>query len=136
MRIKLNNTGPFEYSIDNITFQDSSVFDKLNSGTYTIYVRNKNGCETITEQVSLVDYPKFFTPNNDGYNDYWNIEGTIGTQYNLRIYDRYGKLIKHINNNSSSWDGTFNNKPMPSNDYWFRFTENEIVKTGHFSLKR
>ncbi|WP_405412312.1 T9SS type B sorting domain-containing protein [Maribacter sp. Asnod1-A12] len=134
--IELNNSGSFEFSLDNIFFQDSSTFNNLNADNYMIYVRNKNGCETITEQVSIIDYPKFFTPNNDGYNDYWNIEGLIRSPFNLTIFDRYGKLIKHINNLNNSWDGTFNNQPMPSSDYWFKFTANKTIKTGHFSLKR
>ncbi|HET8810447.1 MAG TPA: T9SS type B sorting domain-containing protein, partial [Flavobacteriaceae bacterium] len=68
-----------------------------------------------------IDYPKFFTPNGDGYNDTWNIIG-ISDQPNAQIYifDRYGKLLKQLSPTGPGWDGTYNGRPMPSSDYWFR----------------
>jgi hypothetical protein len=37
-------------------------------------VRDKNGCATVTDEVYLLMYPKFFTPNGDGFNDTWKIK--------------------------------------------------------------
>ena len=54
----------------------------------------------------------------------------------------YGKLVKQIvpSSLSDGWDGTFNNIPLPSTDYWFTldYTENRAQKQfkAHFSLKR
>ncbi|WP_262711713.1 T9SS type B sorting domain-containing protein [Antarcticibacterium arcticum] len=88
-------------------------------------------------------YPRFFTPNNDGYNDTWNIiDGGGISVTKVIIYDRYGKLIKQINPGISGWDGTFNSRPMPADDYWFvvDYTDSSVESMqqfkGHFTLKR
>ncbi|WP_338375994.1 T9SS type B sorting domain-containing protein [uncultured Flavobacterium sp.] len=133
-----NGDGDYEYSLNGITYQDSSVFTNLVSGQYTVFVRDKNGCGIQTDSIYLLIYPKFFTPNNDGYNDYWKIkfsndEPNIKTE----IFDRYGKLIHVINGNLNSWDGTFNGTTLPATDYWFIVTrENGKEFRGHFTLKR
>ena len=93
-----------------------------------------------SKELQIITYPNFFTPNGDGYNDFWNIN--LPTDYNgiIFIYDRYGKLLKQLNSQGPGWDGTFIGKPFPSTDYWFRveYTENNIRKEfkSHFSLKR
>ncbi len=91
----------------------------------------------------VIDYPPFFTPNQDGFNDTWNIKALEDQQLStIYIFDRYGKLLKQIKPESEGWDGTYNGKPMPSQDYWFRveFTEPTTgVKSefkAHFTLKR
>ena len=133
-----NGDGDYEYSLNGITYQDSSVFTNLLSGQYIIYVRDKNGCGIQTESIYLLIYPKFFTPNNDGYNDYWKVkfsndEPNIKTE----IFDRYGKLIHIINGNLNSWDGTYNGATLPATDYWFIVTREDGKEfRGHFTLKR
>ena len=89
-------------------------------------------------------YPKFFTPNGDDANNTWQIEG-IEVLNNPRvfIFDRYGKLLKQLVGNAT-WDGTFNGRPLPSSDYWFRIDYDQdangvvLARTvqRHFSLKR
>ena len=91
-------------------------------------------------KITIIDYPKYFTPNGDGYNDKWNIGGLTNT--NIDIYDRYGKLIKQINTSNPGWDGTFNGQLLPATDYWFTIeyiepnTNNTKIFKSHFSLKR
>jgi gliding motility-associated-like protein len=90
-----------------------------------------------------LSYPDFLTPNADGFNDYWNIEG-LRNQPDARIYifDRYGKLLEQISPLQIGWDGTYNGRLMPSQDYWFRAEfrnprdQSPFVFSGHFSLKR
>ncbi len=85
------------------------------------------------------DYPKFFTPNGDGINDFWMLEQVIRLRPSstIFIYDRYGKLVHQINSNSSGWDGTTNGSPLPASDYWFSAVlENNLQLKGHFALKR
>ena len=66
--------GEYEYSIDGINYQESNVFSGLASGKYTVEVRDKNGCGTAKDEIFLLMYPKFFTPNGDGFNDTWKIK--------------------------------------------------------------
>lgn len=102
---------------------------------------NKFGCGQISTTIHIVDFPKYFTPNGDGFNDTWNIKGTeILENIQIRIFNRYGKFLKEISPNGEGWDGTFNGQLMPANDYWFtlRYTKNNITREykDHFSLKR
>ncbi|NRD22715.1 T9SS type B sorting domain-containing protein [Winogradskyella litoriviva] len=130
--------GDYEYSLDGLLYQDSNEFTNLSVDEYTIYVRDKNGCGIVTESVYLLYYPKFFTPNNDGYNDTWQIINSIREPNNkIYIFDRYGKLVKQLRPTDIGWGGTYNGSVLPSNDYWF-ILERQNGKTyrGHFSLKR
>jgi gliding motility-associated-like protein len=84
--------------------------------------------------------PNYFTPNGDGFNEYWNIKG-VNAAFNAKtviyIFDRYGKLITQIKPTSQGWNGTFNGQQMPATDYWYsvQLEDGRILK-GHFSLKR
>lgn len=135
--IHVDGLGDYEYSLDGIFYQDSNVFNNLTSGPYTVYVRDKNQCGIIKDQIYLLSYPKYFTPNGDGIHDNWYINFSY-YEPNLKvlIFDRYGKLLKELRQNES-WDGKFNGNDMPSNDYWFVVTrDNGKIHKGHFSLKR
>ncbi|MBG6187327.1 T9SS type B sorting domain-containing protein [Flavobacterium sp. CAN_S2] len=129
--------GDFEYSIDGTHFQDSNQFSGLFSGEYTVHVRDKNGCGTATDEVFLLMYPKYFTPNGDGFNDTWNIKfSDLETNLTIKIFDRYGKLIKELIQNNN-WNGTMNGYELSSDDYWFIATRADGKEyKGHFSLKR
>ena len=129
--------GDFEYSIDGIHFQDSYQFPALYSGAYTVHVRDKNGCGTATDEVFLLMYPKYFTPNGDGFNDTWNIKFSESeANLTIKIFDRYGKLIKELIQNND-WNGIMNGYELPSDDYWFVVNRADGKEyKGHFSLKR
>jgi len=132
------SSGSFEYSIDGINYQDSNYFSNIEGGNYTVFVRDKEGCGEDSAEVTIIDYPKFFTPNNDGFNDYWQIKG-INKFLNSKIFifDRYGKILKQLSANSSGWNGIYNGKLLPSDDYWFSvFLEDKTEFKGHFTLKR
>ncbi|MDG2433731.1 T9SS type B sorting domain-containing protein, partial [Flavobacterium sp.] len=132
-----NSYGNYEFSLDGINYQDSNVFSGLISGAYTVHVRDKNGCGIAKDDLFLLMYPKFFTPNQDGFNDTWAIQFS-NNEPNLKvaIFDRYGKLLKTLNS-TNSWDGKFNGNELPSTDYWFVVTrENGKEYRGHFTLKR
>ncbi|PTX62277.1 gliding motility-associated-like protein [Kordia periserrulae] len=131
--------GDYEYSLDGINYTDDNFFENLLSGEYTVYVRDKNGCGVVTEPAYLLNYPRFFTPNNDGINDNWQIIAAASDPtLQIFIFDRYGKRLTTLNPTTEGWNGNYNGRPMPSGDYWFKverpMTGN--VYTGHFTLKR
>ena len=138
--VLVTGLGDYEYSLDNEYWQTSNVFSNIEAGIYTVYVKDLNGCGVATEEISVLGIPNYFTPNGDGYNDYWNIKG-INSRLNaetiIYIFDRYGKLVKQISPLGQGWDGTFNGNEMPSSDYWYsvQLEDGRIIK-GHFSLKR
>ena len=137
----------YEFAIDDGPFQSSTTFTGVTPGTHIVFGRIAGGNCTIAQvEIGIIDFPRFFTPNSDGFHDTWNIIG-IGVNPNLNakifIFDRFGKLLKQLSPLGPGWDGTFGGQPMPSNDYWFRveFTEPDEIGTqrtfqGHFTLKR
>lgn len=138
IEIEAAGAGDLEYSINGIDFQDDNYFGYLQGGLYTVYVRDREGCGIDTEEIVLIDFPKFFTPNSDGYNDLWNIVGIDQlSEYDILIFDRYGKLLKHLTKLDRGWDGNFNGIQMPADDYWFRLELlNGKLYKNHFSLVR
>lgn len=132
------SVGNYEYSIDGINFQNSNTFNNLPPGEYTVYVNDRNGCGVARDSVYLITYPKFFTPNNDGHNDFWKIKFTNQEpNLTINIYNRFGKLLKTLNNDSEGWDGTYLGLPQPADDYWFTVVRpNGKEYKEHFSLKR
>lgn len=129
----------FEFSIDGLNYQDSNVFTNAPSGLQTAYVRDRNQCTTDTKTFIVIIVPKFFTPNNDGYNDVWEVKGLADYPLGeVTLFDRYGKLITQLNNYNRSWDGTLNKRALPATDYWYvlKLDPQSPEVKGHFSLKR
>lgn len=137
--VDVSGSGDYEYALGGNTWQDSNVFTAVAPGEYQIFVRDKNGCGTTPPQwVYVLDYPRFFTPNGDGYNDLWYIKNlqNRGTA-RISIFDRYGKLLKYQDVNTLGWNGRYNGADLPSAEYWFTIElENGRIVKGHFSLKR
>ena len=138
--------GDYEFELINFLgestgFQTSNVFNNISPGIYTVNVKDvKNNCGTVNQQLSVIGFPLYFTPNNDGENDYWQIYGASNqfqTNTTVQIFDRYGKLLKEFSALNTGWDGTFNGLPMPTDDYWFvvKLEDGRVYK-GHFTLKR
>lgn len=137
-----SSIGSYEYALDDTdNYQDSNVFENINGGVHTVYVRDKNGCGVVEELVTVLDAPKFFTPNADGINDSWRIEastGALSSATMIEIFTRDGKVLMTADpRNGSGWDGTYDGRPMPADDYWYRvyFNDGRMAK-GHFALKR
>ncbi|OOG74685.1 hypothetical protein B0E44_05465 [Flavobacterium sp. A45] len=129
----------FEYSIDGVNYQSSNIFTNAPSGLQTANVREINQCSFDSEPFIVIIVPKYFTPNNDGFNDVWEIKGLLNYPLaEVTLFDRYGKLITKLNNRNRSWDGTFNKSPLPATDYWYvlKLDSNSPEVKGHFSLKR
>ncbi|MEL0454633.1 T9SS type B sorting domain-containing protein [Flavobacteriaceae bacterium SZ-1-7] len=89
-----------------------------------------------------IDFPKFFTPNGDGYNDTWNIKKPNNIEIlSIQIFDRFGKLLKQIGSGEVGWNGKFNGKQLPNSDYWFlvnyKTLEDNVLRKfkSHFTLK-
>jgi gliding motility-associated-like protein len=136
--IVTTHQGDYEYSIDGINFQDSPNFLHLTPGLYTLHVRDSGGCRTITEEIWLLNYPKFFTPNGDGYNETWYVRNSEHEpNFKVFIYDRYGKLITGFPSGTPGWDGKLNGRLLFADDYWFTaYRQDGRVHRGHFTLKR
>jgi gliding motility-associated-like protein len=137
------NGSNFVYSLDGQTPQTSNIFTNVDSGAHEVSVIDINNCGDLPlpVPVPLVNSPAYFSPNGDGINDVWRIQG-LQNQLSSQvfIYDRYGKMLKQLSGNSDGWDGTFNGLALPADDYWFTVTyiENGDPKEfkSHFTLRR
>jgi len=120
----------------------------LNAGdiitnSQTIFIYNETICNNTESSFIVIinneDYfiPKYFTPNNDGANDVWQVYDRLNLINNISIYNRHGKLLKFLPSSASAWDGTFNGELLSSGSYWYEIILNsrEILR-GYFALKR
>ncbi len=146
--IVVNTTGEgvYEYSLVSVDgtiyeFQESNIFENIKPGIYTVLVQDiENDCGTTQQDLSVIGFPKFFTPNNDGENDTWQVYGislTFQSETKILIYNRYGKLLKELSPLEKGWDGFFNGQLLPTDDYWFSvILEDGRIFKNHFTLKR
>ena len=134
-----------EYRLDDGEYQAGNLFTQVLPGAHTVTVNDPNGCGSITENIVVVGFPKFFTPNNDGSNDVWHISGLDRlSDPSVSIFDRYGKLMVKLDGSEYNWVGTFRGRLLPESDYWFKLTykdgDGQTVTAkyinNHFSLKR
>ena len=136
-------SGNYEYQLDEGNWQSISIFQNIvGCEQHNVKVRDFEGCSnTAQASINILDYPKFFTPNGDGYNDFWNILCLENQTAIVSIFNRHGKLLRTIKTTNPGWNGTYKGSMMPANDYWFLvtyFDENGIEKQfrSHFSLRR
>jgi gliding motility-associated-like protein len=134
--------GTYVFQLDNGPFIEGGLFENVSPGVHTVTFKDINGCGSVTIEVGVIDYPRFFTPNEDGFHDTWNIIGIAAFDPTAKIYifDRFGKLLKQVSPLGIGWNGTYNGNPLPSSDYWFlvEYAEDGLQKEfkGHFTLKR
>lgn len=150
--ITINNAGQnlgigdYEFALDDISgpYQDDPVFSEVIPGTHTVFVRDKNSCGIAQVTVYVFGFPNFFTPNDDGYNDTWNVLGVDPAVFKsslIYIFDRYGKLMTNFSASQQGWDGFYNSHKAVSTDYWYlaKMTDYSGITSeykGHFSLIR
>ncbi|PRZ21087.1 T9SS type B sorting domain-containing protein [Flavobacterium granuli] len=144
--IDVVNPDDYKYMIQfqngtSTTFQNSPFFENVPGGIHELVIENTNGCGQIIKEIIVLQAPNYFTPNGDGYNDYWNIKGinaNLDLSTTIYIFDRYGKLLKQLSpSDPLGWNGIFNGVPLPSDDYWFTVKlANGRKSNGHFTLKR
>jgi gliding motility-associated-like protein len=106
------------------------VSTPLNPVTYVVSGKTVFGCvatDTIsiklTCAISKVFVPAVFSPNNDGKNDMFTIQGTgVNNIRWIRIFNRYGEMVfekrnSQVGDRSAGWDGTVKNSPASAGTY-------------------
>jgi len=144
MQVIINSDEVFLFALDdeNGIYQESNMFYNIKEGLHEVYIKDSLSCEVQSRSFYIFGFPKYFTPNNDGIHDTWNVYGLDPTKFesetlSIQIYDRYGKLLKSFNPlQSSGWNGTFNGQLLTPDDYWYYLKlPNGEVYRGHFALK-
>ncbi len=143
VNVVVSGDGDYEYSLGNIDgpYQDSPQFTGVSFSNIEVFVRDKNGCGFATQRIDPdIGFPKYFTPNGDGVNDYWQVRGVIidGEQIErIEVFDRYGKRVADFSPFSMGWDGTFNGRRLLDAGFWYKATtESKKTFTGYFALRR
>lgn len=131
-----NEETEVQYSIDEgLTFQSSNRFERLVPGIYDVLVETQ--CLTLTETVLVGGLDSFFTPNGDSANEIWSLENQeFFPNFSISVFNRFGQLLYRFGAGDSGWDGTFNQRRLPSDSYWYRLETEERTVTGSFALKR
>lgn len=124
----------------------SIVYDVPDQATvYVVFATDANGCEnTDTVFVDINGYmdvfiPNIFSPNGDGYNDYLVIYGPRLFDYQIEIYDRWGKKVFASNEQKDYWDGTLNGSPLSPQTFVYMLSGEtvlgeRIVMEGNVSI--
>ncbi len=138
--------GDYLFALDNPNSigQESGVFTQVEPGLHTLYAMDKNGCGMDSIRIGVVGVPKFFSPNNDGFNDRLEILGVTHEYYqggSFRIFDRYGQFLAELDPMGGTWDGLYMGRPLSPSDYWYVLELIDIEgsphrRTGHFTLKQ
>uniref|UniRef100_UPI00404A74B5 T9SS type B sorting domain-containing protein n=1 Tax=Flavobacterium sp. TaxID=239 RepID=UPI00404A74B5 len=141
--IAVSGVGEYLFSLNNIEgpYQSEPYFENLLPGIYEVFIKDVlNDCGIVSQTVAVIGIPKFITPNDDGFNDFFEVKGVNGvfnSESKIYIFDRYGKLIYQVIPGQTGWDGTFNGETLPATDYWYRIQlEDGREIKGHFSLIR
>ncbi len=137
IEVKFSGPGTYTFSLDGVNYQSSNVFNNLKPDLYRVYVKDLY-CGIIFKDQVLLNYDKYFTPNNDGENDLWRIKFSNFEQgIWVQIYDRFGKLLSKMYSNTIGWDGIYNSFPLPADDYWFVvYRKDGKILKGSFTLVR
>ncbi len=141
IEVTVVGNGEYEFRLDNRSWQSSNIFTGVPRGEHVVFVRDLLMCGELEFNVGIVvDYPRYFTPNGDGFHDSWGIVGNTNVSIlQILIFDRYGKLLKDLGA-TGNWDGTYNGNLLPASDYWFKvlYIEEGIQKVfnSNFSLIR
>lgn len=115
------------YRANGGAWQSENIFPDLPIGVNTFYVRFADeNCLGIPRQAVVLDIPNAITPNEDGLNDIWRINGLHvfdGQNSTIKVADRFGQIVFEQSSNSSfSWNGFYSSRPVPSGTYWYVIT--------------
>lgn len=128
--ITLESTGgvlPVAYVlVPDSSSNTTGVFTNVGPGTYRAFAYDANTCRsneltvTLPEgSTSLIIYDAF-SPNDDGYNDVWNIGGAARyPQIRVSVFNTWGTLVFHSRGYGEPWDGTHNGSILPSGTYYY-----------------
>jgi large repetitive protein len=93
------------------------------------------------EPENVVYVPNVFSPNNDGKNDKFYVHGENISQFNIKIYNRWGEPVFETDNIHEGWNGRYKDVGCPEGVYFYiaelSFTDgSSTVKKGSITLVR
>jgi len=130
--------GPFEYIWNTGDETPGILVPLLEDGQYVVEVSDACGREASTQALVSIDcdiiIPNVFTPNNDGLNDRWEIDGLANRNNTVRVFNRWGQLVLDAKNYRNTWAAA----DVPDGTYYY-----EVIVdgkgdpfTGHVTILR
>lgn len=123
-----------------------SVFPVTQEGNYFVRVTNASGCPAVDSILVGLDcindiiIPNSFTPNGDGRNDVFEINGSVTFDFELRIFNRWGEVVFLSDNKNQGWDGSLKGNPVQEGFYNYLVNysigKEEKIKKGSIYLYR
>ncbi|AFL98294.1 gliding motility-associated C-terminal domain-containing protein [Ornithobacterium rhinotracheale] len=132
IKILSNNTEELLYRINNGKWQEENSFKDLAPGVYQFYIKFKNGCMSAPKEFEFIKLNNVITTIKDGKNDYFYVPKINKGKYkNLKIYNRYGKVIyENPLKQAVKWEG----KNLPQGDYWYILQIDDAIYKGNISI--
>ncbi len=81
------------------------------------------------DQLSTLFVPSAFSPNGDGVNDEFFVQGRFVADFQLTVFNKYGEIVYRSNRFDERWDGKFNGKVLPSDTYVFYLEATDEIGT-------
>ncbi|MEO1624395.1 MAG: reprolysin-like metallopeptidase [Bacteroidota bacterium] len=143
----MGGTGPLEYSLDGTNFQAEPLFTEVDNGTYTLVVRDANGC-TETQEVEVDVMVSVFDPQSN-----WDIEvlpnpnrGSFrlrmdiqsGRELQVRLFDGLGRLVhrEQLEASIGQLDHLLQLEQLPTGLYHLEVTNGQLVGRAKVLLSR
>ncbi|PVW15887.1 T9SS type B sorting domain-containing protein [Marixanthomonas spongiae] len=136
-------SGVYTYFFNDEDYGSNNVYTYYQDETITVRVIDENGCEIESAiEVVFIDItiPNAFTPDGTSTNDTWTPQNTENyPNIKTSIYDRHGREVAVLRQ-GEAWDGTYNNRHLPTGDYWYIIQLGSAADNrefvGHFTLYR
>lgn len=134
--VQLTATNDLDYTytwVPDTTLSALDVYDPTarprQTKWYTLTVTNSLGCPT-TDSIlvkikapicgePVLFIPNAFSPDNDGYNDVFLVNGNNITDMTMEVYNRWGQRVFVTNDQSIGWDGRFQGADLPPDVYGY-----------------
>jgi gliding motility-associated-like protein len=123
----------------------ASAQNVLDNKVYRVtgYQKGHNNIMSVSNYAEVVPHPRLyipnaFTPNGDGINDFFGVNGEGLQNFHIIIFNRWGEVIFDATNPHALWDGTFKGKPVEEGVYTYEVLAKNLEgpRTGSVSVLR
>ena len=145
--------GPFDFdwTLLGESVGNTETIESLDNGSYFLEAADANGCtasrvyevlcEMIDEPCDLFDGTPVITPNGDGQNETLFINCSDSGDYELQIFDRWGRMVYSVEDYNNDWNGVDNDgqRLLEGAYYWVLFVDNGTttsIEKGTITLLR
>lgn len=110
-------------------FKDGAYYVKVNVLNIDSLENSATKRITVLAEADLARPRRMFSPNGDGIDDLWQIEGREGIDNcEIKVFDRSGKNVFESTGYANEWDGNLNGKPLPEGAYYYVISCSDIAK--------